>query len=193
MSHVFTEEKKQEIRQNIIETAIELTKTIGFKKMNIKTISNKVGISTGSFYTFFDSKENLAIELIHELEINSFKKIEEYLKKYNKIPLEVFIKIYREFFRPENNFLLCLKLEDWVWLKTHIKDQNHFNNITDIEKTKSILPYIQGTKKDINLEVVINFIKSIYSMYQNKETFFEESLETNVDMIFDTIYKYAKK
>lgn len=193
MSYVFTDEKKQEIRKNIIEIAIDLSKTIGLKKMNIETISKKAGISTGSFYTFFDSKEKLVIELINELEINSLKKIEEYLKNQDKIPLETFIKIYRDFFKPENNFLLCLKLEDWVWLKTHIKDQDYFNNITDIEKIKNTISYIQGIKKDIDLGVVINFIKSIYSMYQNKETFFEESLETNIDMIFDTIYRYVKE
>jgi len=193
MSYVFTDEKKQEIRKNIIEIAIDLSKTIGLKKMNIETISKKAGISTGSFYTFFDSKEKLVIELINELEIHSLKKIEEYLKNQDKIPLETFIKIYRDFFKPENNFLLCLKLEDWVWLKTHIKDQDYFNNITDIEKIKNTISYIQGIKKDIDLGVVINFIKSIYSMYQNKETFFEESLETNIDMIFDTIYRYVKE
>lgn len=56
-----------------------------------------------------------------------------------------------------------------------------------------MIPKIKGVRKDIDYGVVVNFIKSIYALYQNKDTVFEGSLQTNVDLIFDTIYRYMKE
>ena len=61
------------------------------------------------------------------------------------------------------------------------------------EKVKFMLPRLKGVREDIDPGVVVNFIKSIYALYQNRDTLFEDSLQTNVDLIFDTLYRYMKK
>lgn len=109
------------------------------------------------------------------------------------IELREFLDLYRDCFRPENDFLLRIKLEDWVWLNTHITDDPYFERSGDADRLYKILPHINGVRKDINPGVVINFIKSVYAIYQNRETFFEESLQENVDLIFDTIYRYIRE
>ena len=80
-----------------------------------------------------------------------------------------------------------------MWLKTHITDDSYFARSGDADRLYKLLPHINGVRKDINPGVVINFIKSVYAMYQNRETFFEESLQENVDLIFDTIYRYIRE
>ena len=35
--------------------------------------------------------------------------------------------------------------------------------------------------------------KESFAIYQKRETFFEKSLQENVDLIFDTIYRYMKE
>ena len=62
-----------------------------------------------------------------------------------------------------------------------------------MDRFEKVMPYINGIRKDIDPGIVINFIKSIYAIYQNRETFFEESLQGNVDLIFDTIYRYMER
>jgi hypothetical protein len=88
--------------------------------------------------------------------------------------------------------LLKIRLDDWVWLKSHLTDTEYFNTVDDRQKIDYFLPKIKGVREDIDPGVVVNFIKSIYALYQNRETLFEESLEMNVDLIFDSIYRYMK-
>ena len=102
------------------------------------------------------------------------------------------MKLYRDNFRPENNVYLNLRLDDWVWLKTHITDGSFFTNESDMKKVRELIPHITGIRKDADLSVVANFIKAIYAMYQNRDTLFEESLQTNVDLLFDSMYRYLR-
>jgi TetR/AcrR family transcriptional regulator len=54
-----------EKRTRIIETAITEFANRGFDNANINTIADKAGISVGSLYKYFDSKENLFLTTIH--------------------------------------------------------------------------------------------------------------------------------
>ena len=109
------------------------------------------------------------------------------------ITLKEFLSIYRENYKPENNFLLQIGLNDWVWFKSHLKDSVYLNKTSELEKYEFMFTKIKGIRQDADPGVVVNFIKSIYAMYQNRDTLFEESLQTNVDLIFDSIYRYLKE
>ena len=60
-----------------------------------------------------------------------------------------------------------------------------------MERIQKIIPYVTGIRTDFDPGVVINFIKSIYASYQNRDTFFEDALQMNVDLIFEAIYRYV--
>ncbi len=193
MAIAFTNEQKDELREKLIEAGFELSTTIGFKKMTIAKITEAAGVAVGSFYIFYDSKESFAKALIQETEERLMRNLMAKLAADGTIELREFLDLYRDCYRPENNFLLRIKLEDWVWLKTHITDDSYFERSGDADRLYKILPHINCVRKDINPGVVINFIKSVYAMYQNRETFFEESLQENVDLVFDTIYRYIRE
>ena len=193
MSGGFTEQQKEEIRKKLINKGTELAGEIGFKKMTIAAITKEANVAVGSFYNFFDSKESFAVALINDMEEKSLADFMALLTKQGTIPAKEFLEWYRDFFRPENNFLLRLKLDDWVWLKTHITDGTYLDNNADMRRITDIQQYITGVRKDFNPAVVVNFVKSIYTIYQNRETFFEKEIQTNVDLIFDAIYHYVKE
>ena len=192
MAIAFTQEQKDEIQGKLIEAGFELSTSIGFKKMTVATVAKSAGVAVGSFYLFFDSKENFVLALIKEAEKEAELRMATVFEKDGTMPLKKFLSVFRENFRPETNFLLKISLDDWVWLKSHLTDTTYFNTSSDRQKIEYLLPRIKGVREDIDPGVVVNFIKSIYALYQNRETLFEESLETNVDLIFDSIYRYMK-
>jgi AcrR family transcriptional regulator len=192
MPIAFTQEQKDEIQEKLIEAGFELSTSIGFKKMTVATVAKSAGVAVGSFYIFFDSKENFVLALIKEAEKEAELRMATVFEKDGTIPLKKFLSVFRENFRPETNFLLKISLDDWVWLKSHLTDTTYFNTSSDRQKIEYLLPRLKGVREDIDPGVVVNFIKSIYALYQNRETLFEESLETNVDLIFDSIYRYLK-
>ncbi len=59
--------KKQDKRQKIINTAVKLFVKNGIHQTSIQTLAKKAGVSTGSVYTYFDSKENLVVEAFYNV------------------------------------------------------------------------------------------------------------------------------
>ncbi len=192
MAGGFTDEERMAIREKLISAGYALIEDCGIKKMTIAMVAGSAGVAVGSFYNFFPSKEDFVVALISETEQRAMKKMMAGFSKDGTIALKKFLDVYSENFRPENNFYLRIRLEDWVWLKSHLKGSPYFNTEKDLEKFEFMRPRIKGIRKDIDPGVVTNFIKSIYAMYQNRDTLFEGSLQTNVDLIFDTLYRYMK-
>ena len=56
--------KKQKKRRDILDAAYELFTTVGFHKTTILSIALKAGVGKGTFYLYFDSKEDVRDELI---------------------------------------------------------------------------------------------------------------------------------
>lgn len=52
-------EQARETREKIYQSALELINEKGFSNVSIKEITDRAGISSGSFYSYFDSKEDL--------------------------------------------------------------------------------------------------------------------------------------
>ena len=192
MAGGFTEEEREKIRIELLEAGYKLSVECGIKKMTVALVAKSSGVAVGSFYNFFDSKESFVLALIQKAEKEAELKMVSAFAKDGTISLKKFLQTFRENFRPETNFFLKIRLDDWVWLKSHLTDTTYFNTTSDLQKIEYLLPKIKGIREDINPGVVVNFIKSIYALYQNRETLFEESLETNVDLIFDSIYRYMK-
>ena len=55
----FTDEQNEQIRNDLIRAARRCGITIGMRKTSVEQLTEAVGISKGSFYKFFDSKELL--------------------------------------------------------------------------------------------------------------------------------------
>jgi AcrR family transcriptional regulator len=72
MTRAFNERERKIIRQRLIDKGRESFGTFGLKKTNIDSLAQAVGISKGSFYAFFSSKEELYLEII-EAEEGSFR------------------------------------------------------------------------------------------------------------------------
>jgi AcrR family transcriptional regulator len=60
----FTEEERERIREDLIQTGHELLVRYGPKKTTITDMTESVGISKPMFYRFFDSKANLYLEIL---------------------------------------------------------------------------------------------------------------------------------
>lgn len=77
MAKAFTEEERIEIKEKIMETALDLFHDKGTKSLNIKELTKRVGIAQGSFYSFWKDKESLIIDLIAYRSIQKLNKIEK--------------------------------------------------------------------------------------------------------------------
>jgi len=188
----FTDEQRKEINLKLINAGCDISTKVGLKKMTVAMITKEAGVAVGSFYNFYASKEEFVVAMIRDTELRLEVNMAKQFDKDGTITLKKFLSVFREGFRPENNLLLRMKLDDWVWMKSHISDSSYFDTSSDMKKFEFLTQRITDVRKDADPGVVVNFIKSIYALYQNRDTLFEKSLQTNVDLIFDSLFRYLK-
>lgn len=63
----FDEDERNEIRAALVDAGEEYFLRMGPQKTTVEELTNEVGIAKGSFYTFFDSKSELFMEVFVRL------------------------------------------------------------------------------------------------------------------------------
>jgi len=64
----FSDREKELIAARLLELGYRLFTAYGLKKTNVEELARAAGISKGAFYIFYDSKEELFIDVIEEVE-----------------------------------------------------------------------------------------------------------------------------
>ena len=77
----FTDEQNEQIRKDLIREAQHCGITIGMRKTSVEQLTNSVGISKGSFYKFFDSKELLFFAVLEDIHTECFAAAQKSLQE----------------------------------------------------------------------------------------------------------------
>lgn len=64
MSKAFSEDEKLNIKQKMMEVAIEIFHESGTKGLSIKELTKRIGIAQGSFYNFWKDKDALIMDVM---------------------------------------------------------------------------------------------------------------------------------
>ncbi|KZN22523.1 hypothetical protein A4G99_20030 [Haladaptatus sp. R4] len=79
--HNFSDEEREEIREQLIETAQELFTLLSYQKTTIEDITEPVGIAKSTFYRFFDTKGEIYVEVLHRQQDGVIDVVEAELKE----------------------------------------------------------------------------------------------------------------
>ena len=77
----FTDEQNEQIRNDLIRAARRCGTTIGMRKTSVEQLTEAVGISKGSFYKFFDSKELLFFAVLEDIHTECFAAAQKSLQE----------------------------------------------------------------------------------------------------------------
>ncbi|MDD3253066.1 MAG: TetR/AcrR family transcriptional regulator [Lachnospiraceae bacterium] len=64
MGKAYSEDEKKEIRQKIWEVGLEMFHDDNHKSLNIRELTERVGISLGSYYNFYKNKKSLIRDIM---------------------------------------------------------------------------------------------------------------------------------
>ncbi|MBZ4683683.1 MAG: TetR/AcrR family transcriptional regulator, transcriptional repressor for nem operon [Fusobacteriaceae bacterium] len=166
----------KEKKLEIILKAAELFHKSGYKGVGIKKILDELNIPKGSFYYYFKSKDELALEIIN-IYINDTKNIISSVEKSLDGILEFFNVLINRFYKmdlrggcPVGNLIIeladekeifRLKLLEWFnilneWIYIILQE----NNIKEPEKiSKFLISYFEGTLMIAKLTKDSNILK----------------------------------
>lgn len=186
MARSYEKEKK---RERILKKSWELFKKNGYEETKIERITKEVGISKGSFYTYFKTKEDVLFSILEKVEIeieNSINDIDT-----SEEPSKILYNLLEKRVELFLGYVQNMKLENLYIMKSGQIDE--FKNKITVFYTTFIKENIikkYENKKIWDLEIISKYINSSIEGY-----FFEEIFENKgiIDKDFEDRAKIAIK
>ncbi len=180
--------EKEKKRERILKKSWELFKKNGYEETKIERITKEVGISKGSFYTYFKTKEDVLFAILEKIEIeieNSINDIDT-----SEEPSKILYNLLEKRVELFLGYVRNMKLENLYIMKSGQIDE--FKNKITVFYTTFIKENIikkYENKKIWDLEIISKYINSSIEGY-----FFEEIFENKgVDKDFEDRAKIAIK
>lgn len=163
------EDNKQKRIEKIFQSAFKIFSKKGFYETRMEDIAKDAGISKGTVYIYFSSKEELFIELFRYIALGSFNNIKEIktIEGSNREKLLALIHQYELIFSNEDMLtLFVIMTQGWSALLSMKKLKDLFNDIYNelIYNFKDIVEEGIKTKEfnPINAKYFMSMLGAIY-------------------------------
>ena len=180
--------EKEKKRERILKKSWELFKKNGYEETKIERITKEVGISKGSFYTYFKTKEDVLFSILEKIEIeieNSINDIDT-----SEEPSKILYNLLEKRVELFLGYVQNMKLGNLYIMKSGQIDE--FKNKITVFYTTFIKENIikkYENKKIWDSEIISKYINSSIEGY-----FFEEIFENKgIDKDFEDRAKIAIK
>ncbi len=193
-TRVFSEEEREQIRQQMLEAGFPLLKEYGMTHTSISKITEAAGIAVGTFYKFWKNKEAYMAELIsyHAHKMMPGLIGAEAIAGKRKLGREDAARYLRAVVDENISIYPHMTLEDEAGL---LRATNAF--VPDLAKesavAESLLQYLDHVRTDVNLGLVANLTKVLVLTAESREELHEsayrETLEVQIETILNLIFE----
>lgn len=190
MPIAFTEEEMTKLRHELILAGIRLSRELGLQRMSVEKITSAVGIAKGSFYIFFDSKEDFILEIADYANRETEKMLFSALNGRRQMSAHEFISFFNMYIHSDYDLMGGLTVNDFFWLQKHIKKQDMFDPDAQLKTAQLWLSLINDVRDGVDVGTFINLIKSIYAIREHSDTMVKASIENSIQVILRTIEIY---
>lgn len=152
MAKHFSKSERETIDQQLHKVGLELFAAHGVRAVSIDDLCQKVRISSSSFYSFYESKYDLFVTIIEQLDKTIFIDILAFMDGFTGAPVEfvgqMFDRVYKGYSggpmievitRPREFEKLMLKVPTERWIKYREKAQSeYFTQLTNLGKDRQL-------------------------------------------------------
>lgn len=111
MPKIVTEREKNLVREAMFTKGIELIRKKGVKRITVEDITNATHIGKGSFYSYYNSKEELLYSIIKKSESRMFERVEVVLSEHISLK-ERLVKALKEIYLAADSIVLYVSPSD---------------------------------------------------------------------------------
>ncbi|UOQ43634.1 TetR/AcrR family transcriptional regulator [Halobacillus salinarum] len=199
----FKQEEKQHIQQALLAEGRELFCQFGLQKTSIQDITKKVGIAAGTFYKFFQSKEELYFDILaneeeevknflNNLDVTNSSNPKSVIKQHLLTTIEMVEKnpLMRQIYLGDNMNALSRKIPEEK-LANHLKEDNQASSvlITNWKQQGVIIKY--------EPELVTGLFRSLFMLTLHKkeigEDIYRATIELHVDLLVEGLIEEEVK
>lgn len=197
----FTDEEREIIRRKIIDRGKDCFARYGVKKTSIEDLTKDLGIAKSSFYSFFNSKEDLFLHIFkEEREALKDSLLENSFLKYRTEPDKAVRAYLHYLLNIVNNHPIWRKVfveKEYVELTISLSSEEKIRNIHR-ENVAIILPFFEewadaGLLIDKNARLLAETTFAVFSLtrFRNEigDDDFPEIMDILIDLLAENIVK----
>lgn len=195
MPKPFSEQEKEVIHAQLLEKGRQLIEKHGIKKTSVDEIVAAVGISKGAFYFFFESKEELLLEILEQLETDFRSRIFDFSMSTKNDARHQLSKFLKDALLTWDEYPLLKNLEqsDYEYLARKLPTQRiqaHANR--DEEFVNDFMKKIkrEGISVKASPRVVSNLMKSLFFVSLHRDDLGKEAYVETMKVLGDLIARY---
>ena len=184
----FEGKEKEIIYEGLLEEGRKSWGRYGIKRTNIEELCRAVGISKGSFYSFFDSKELLFMEILERSEQQIKSILMEVTLSHDGSGKEGFIHALREVFRETRNHPWLLSLmknpeEYQQFIRKLPGERMNAHMEMDDKDTEQFLQLLGVETGDVEIKTVSAALRGLFLLLLHEEEIGEEQMEPVIRLL----------
>ena len=194
----YSDEEREYVRNQLIETGLELMSKQGIQHTTVEQIYKKVGISRTFFYTFFPTKEDLIVETLYLQQA----KIIEYAKKLINDPELSWREAVKKFLYSccygEKNGIAVLSIEEQQLIFRRLSSESYLifrqkqiRLFGEILECFGISAEMEKIKLFTNLSLAVMVVRK--AIPNSLPLLFPESADETIDFQINTIVDFFEK
>ena len=190
----FSEQEQKIIKQKLINKANQFFTKYGFKKTSVKELTDAVGISKGSFYSFFDSKEELLFEVFEEQEKfrnRIFTEIIDSDLDGEESLMQLFNKTFRQI--ENNRFFKRIYEENLIerMIRKLPPEKMHKHHAQDLKDAKELIQFLQKHRNLVQEppEVIVGLFRGLFFVTLYEEEIGQGIFEDVMNLLFSSLAK----
>jgi len=196
MPRHFGDEEKTHIRAEIVKTGTEFFHRYGFKKTNIDEIARLAGVSKGTFYSLFNSKEDFFVEILLSVEQQIHGMLEEQLLNSDLPVKEAFLEsvfaqlkyvsetpVLNVLTQPEEYRFLFRKLRPDQIEQFFSQDKDYIERILNRARTRTEV-------RDVDTEVLTGVMRGIAMLVLHQREIGEEVFTDSLRLLLTMVAEY---
>lgn len=191
MPRSFSDTEKEDIRSNLIAECKKSWSIFGYRKTGIGELCAKVGISTGAFYSFYNSKEALFCDVMDDFQKSTRRMYDETLSSPPKKEeiCQVLKRLYLEY--AENDIITKRHTPDYKSLINKLPKEWLEQHRAKSEENLSNTLFSSDAKLKISRERAHGIIDTLLLAVANKNIIPDhyEIFCTLLDCVIDEIYE----
>ncbi|WP_440896678.1 TetR/AcrR family transcriptional regulator [Amphibacillus sp. Q70] len=193
MAGKFNEQEKEYIRSQLLQYGRQLFGDLGLKKTSISDLTKRVNIAQGSFYLFFESKEELYFEILEQDERYIREELLHKVLLKEKLTKETFHNFLQQALQYLDESPIVRQLFDQSTMEQLLRklpqkklEGNHQGDID------FLVPYIEkwqvdGIMKQIKPDIIVSMIRSLVILSLQKEMIGEMNYQPTMDQFIRLI------
>ncbi len=186
MSAKFTDEEKNHLRIQMIQSGFRMLKTDGIRGVNIDKLTKQCYVAKGSFYTLFESKTEFLYQIMVYKRQESKDKITDYLSEDGTLPRSG-LRLYLHWLADENpNIFSYLDGQHTRWLVSKWPPEYLENEENDEQTARRIISLLAAPKENPDWQLFCNYLKLLALTLNSRELLIEDATERLIDNLIET-------